>query len=338
MARWDRRTRLTAALGLRDETKRGLASASRGFQGYLSGVSRQASIAGTAVSGAFSGNAAFAAAGMGASFLAFSGQAISQFAEVEKKWAEVTTLMPQLSKTATDKMLKEARRLSVEMGVEMGDVLEATYQAVSAGVAPERAIKFLETATKTAKAGVTDLTTAVDVLTSVINAYGLEIEQAEHLSDLLFTSIRLGKTRLEEIAPTLGRILPLANSLGVEFGQITAAIAALTVQGSPTAEAMTQIRASLVALSKDSSIANQIFREVAGQTFPDFIVGGGTLQEALQMIVREARKTGQSIPQAFGRVEGAMAAMALSSDEAAPDLQGRYDRCGRCHRRSVWGD
>ena len=201
-------------------------------------------------------------------------------------------------------MLKEARRLSVQFGVEMGDVLEASYQAISAGVAPEATIKFLETATKTAKAGVTELTTSVDVLTSVINAYGLDISQAGHLSDLLFTAIRLGKTRLEEIAPTLGRILPLANSMGVEFGQITAAIAALTVQGSPTSEAMTQIRAALVALSKDGSIANQLFLDAAGTTFPKFIAAGGNLQQALQMIVREARETGQSVPQAFGRVEG----------------------------------
>ena len=68
MARWDRRTRLTSILRIRDDTKRGLSSASRGFQTYVSGMSRTAGMAGQAVSGALSGNAAFAAAGMGATF------------------------------------------------------------------------------------------------------------------------------------------------------------------------------------------------------------------------------------------------------------------------------
>ena len=317
MAKWDRRTRLTAILGLQNRTGPGLASASRGFQGYLSGVSKQASMAGQAVTGALTGHAGFAAAAMGASFVTFAGQAIVQFAEVEKKWAEVTTLMPQLTQSATDEILKDVRAMSVRMGVEIGDAIEASYQAASAGVRPDKLVPFLEVATKLSKAAVTSTATSVDILTSVINAYGLETEQAAVVSDQLMTAVRLGKFRVEEIAPTLGRVIPLAKQMGVEFGEITSAVAALTVQGSPAAEAMTQIRGALVALSKDGSIANQLFLSAAGTTFPKFIESGGNLQQALAMIVREANRTGQSVPQAFGRVEGAMAAMTLAGDEAA---------------------
>ena len=65
MARWDRRTRLLAQLQLRDETKRGLASASRGFSGYMSGISREAGMVSQSISGALTGNAAFAGGGDG---------------------------------------------------------------------------------------------------------------------------------------------------------------------------------------------------------------------------------------------------------------------------------
>ena len=145
----------------------------------------------------------------------------------------------------------------------------------------------------------------------------MEAHQATNISDQLMTAVRLGKFRIDEIAPTIGRVVPLAKSMGVSFHQIVASVAALTVQGAPASEAMTQIRAALVALAKDGSIANKLFRDAADMTFPDFIASGGTVQEALQMIVQEADRTGQSVPQAFGRVEGSMAAFTLAGEEAA---------------------
>ena len=316
MARWDRRTRLTAMLGLRDETKRGLASASRGFQTYLSGNSRAAGMAGMAVSGALSGHAAFAAAGIGASFLTMAGTSISAFIEVEKKWAEVTTLMPQLNDDALGMMKKQIDQFARESGTTLTDAYDAAYQAVSAGIDPASTASFLETAHRAALAGVTDVTTAVDGLTSVINAYGLEVENAAEVSDAMFTAIRLGKTTFREMAPVLGPVLPIASSMNTEFKEITAALAALTAQGVPTAIAMTQIRSALVALSKETK-AKTIFEGVMGMTYSQFQEQGGTLREALKAVVDETDRTGQSLAQAFGRIEGANAALALSSERGA---------------------
>ena len=316
MARWDRRTRLTAMLGLRDETKRGLASASRGFQTYLSGNSRAAGMAGMAVSGALSGHAAFAAAGMGTAFLTMTGSAVGAFIEVEKKWAEVTTLMPRMNDEALGAMKVQIDRFAKESGSTLLDAYDAAYQAVSAGIDPASTSSFLQTAHRAALAGVADITTAVDGLTSVINAYGLEVSDATRVSDAMFTAIRLGKTTFREMAPVLGPVLPIAASLNTEFEEITAALASLTAQGNPTAIALTQIRSALVALSKDTK-AKALFEGLVGMTYQQFQDEGGTLQEALSMIVAEADRTGQSLAQLFGRIEGANAALALSSQKGA---------------------
>ena len=47
---------------------------------------------------------------------------------------------------------------------------------------------------KLAKGGFTDGAKAVDVLTTAINAYGLEASDATRVSDLLITTQNLGKT------------------------------------------------------------------------------------------------------------------------------------------------
>ena len=327
MARWDRRTRLTAALGLRDETKRGLASASRGFQGYLSGMSRNTGMAGMAVTGALSGNAAFAASGMGAAFAGFAGSAISEFIQLEKKWAEVTTLMPTLHEEALGVMKGQIDEFARETGTALADAYNATYQAVSAGIDPTRTKGFLEVAHMAAAAGVTDLTTSVDGLTNALNAYGLETRQTLKLSDDMFTAVRLGKTTFGEMAASLGLVMPIASSLNTEFQELTAASAALTAAGNTQSIAATQIRSALVALAKDTEARN-LFESVTGMSYPEFQEQGGTLQEALKIIVDEAKRLGVDIPKAFGRVEGATAALVLAGEGAETFKKGMADTAG----------
>ena len=335
MPRFDRRTRLAADLYINDHTRRGFASAQRGYQGYVSGLSRTAGLASNAMGAAVSGNAMFAAAAGGAAMLSFAASSTRAFVEMEQKWAEVTTLMPDLTKKATDEMLGDVRAFTRQTGFELTDSINATYQAISAGIDPDKSTSFLKVAGKAARAGVADLTTSVDALTSALNAYSEESDQATNYSDAMFTAIRLGKTTFQELAPVMGPVLPLAASMGTEFNEVTAAVAALTAMGNPTSIAVTQVRAALVALSKDTQ-ARSMFESVTGMSYQEFQAGGGTIQEALKMIVDEAERTGVSVPEAFGRIEGANAALALSSEKgsdtfkrAMSDTEGATEEAAR---------
>ena len=285
------RRSLTFEIGARNTTGPALASVHRGFSGLISGVSREAGIASQAVSGAIMGNATFAAAAAGAAVLSFAAGATAAFVDVEKRWLEVTTLMPRATKDATDQMLDDVRQFSRQTGFEIRDSIGASYQALSAGIAEADLAGFLEVAGRAARGGVTDITTGVDAITTVLNAYNLEMGQATVVSDAMFTAVRLGKTTFEEMAPVMGPVLPLAAALNTEFVEITASLAALTAQGAPTSIAMTQIRSALVALSKDTK-ARGLFEAAMGMTFAEFQAQGGTLQEALQVIVDEADKAG----------------------------------------------
>lgn len=309
-----RKMRLDFVVG--DRTRAGLASVNRSVTSTLGGINREAGALAGGVTSLMMGNVALFGAAAGAAVVGFAGASMSTFMEVERQWAEVMTLMPQAHKRATDQMLADVRAYSRESGFILRDTISATYQAVSAGIDPSQAPEFLGVAGTAARAGITDLTTSVDVLTSVLNAYSLEVGHATNVSDAMFTAIRLGKTTLPELSVALGPVLPIAASLNTEFNELTASVAALTAMGNQTPIAVTQIRSALVALSKDTE-ARSIFESAMGMTYAEYQAQGGTLQEALQIIVDEANRTGQSVVDVFGRVEAANAALALTVEKGS---------------------
>jgi len=127
----------------------------------------------------------------GAGALAGIGTAsIKMGMDFEKSMAEVKTLLPELSEKGFDKLRDSVLDLSAEMGVATSEMVPALYQAISAGIPPENVIDFLRTGAKASIGGVTDLATAVDGLTTVINAFKLPITDAERVADIMFTTVK----------------------------------------------------------------------------------------------------------------------------------------------------
>ena len=119
--------------------------------------------------------------------------AVHSAVQVEKGFAEVRTLLPKIGDQAFGALEKDVLDFSSRLGVATNESIPSLYQAISAGVPPNNVIEFLDTGAKAAIGGVTDLKTAVDGISSVINAYGSDVLSAGHASDLMFTAVRLGK-------------------------------------------------------------------------------------------------------------------------------------------------
>ncbi len=256
-------------------------------------------------------SAGIAAIGAGVAF------ATIQAADYESQMAEVFTLLPQLSGDAKSQMSDDVLALSSTLGVATDELVPALYQAISAGVPVDNVFDFITTANKAAIGGITELETAVDGITSVTNAYGTSIISATEASDLMFTAVRLGKTTFGELSSSLYQVIPTASALGVGFGDITASLAAMTAQGTPTTVATTQLRQALVEMSKDGSKASEAFKQIAGVGFKDFIAQGGNLQDALGVMSEAAAQNGLAINDLFGSVEAGNAVLALTSSSGA---------------------
>lgn len=263
--------------------------------------------------------------------MALIGKAVFDFSGFEKQMNEVFTLLPGISGEAMGAMTEQVKSFATEFGVLPLEVVPALYQSLSAGVPKDNVFAFLETAQKLAKGGVTDLTTAVDGLSSVVNAYGPDVLSAQQASDMMFTTVKLGKTTIDELSSSLFQVTPTASALGIKFGDVSAAMAALTLQGVPTSVAATQLRQTFVELSKDGGKAAATFAETAGQSFKDYLASGHSLQDALKIMQFAAGTTGKSVSDLFGSVEAGSAALALTgagADAFSAGLTGMGDSAG----------
>jgi TP901 family phage tail tape measure protein len=239
---------------------------------------------------------------------------VLDFTSFERQMNEVFTLLPNVSEQAMGKMTGQVKTFASDFRVLPEKVVPALYQSLSAGVPADNVFAFLETAQKAAKGGVTDLTTAVDGISSVVNAYGAETIDATKASDLMFTTVRLGKTNIAELSQSLFNVTPTAAALGVKFEDVTAALAAMTVQGVPTSVATTQMRQLFVELSKAGGETATTFEQIAGKSFKQFIAEGGNTQQALQLLEKHAKDSGVGINDLFGSVEAGSAALALTGN------------------------
>ncbi len=203
--------------------------------------------------------AGVAMAAMGAAGL-FAARSIARsFAEVETAFANVSTLLNE-GEDAMDLFGDAVSRLSTELPVQGGriEVINGLYQTLSAGITnASDATLVLEIAIKAAKAGLTDTFTAVDVITTALNAYGLSADRAEGVSDILFETVRRGKLNFDDIASTIGRVLGIAAQLNVPLEDIAAAMATLTKQGINAEEASTGLTATLTAMLTPSEALKQ---------------------------------------------------------------------------------
>ena len=252
----------------------------------------------------------------GAAAAAFAVKGIAAFTDFESKMAEVSTLLPDLGKEGFEKLKTEIRELAAETGTEMADMIGGLYDALSAGVPEDNVVSFLADASKLAVTGATDLNTSVDALTTVLNGYGLEAEEAGRISGILFGAVGAGKTTLEELAPQIGRVTPLAASLGISFEEVAAATASMTSKlGGNTPLAMTKLAGIMRELGKEGTMAANAFLDFTGVSFTDFMEGGGTFEEAMSIMAQAAEKADTSILNLFSSAEAGEGALILMSEK-----------------------
>ena len=257
-------------------------------------------------------------AGLAASSVAvgaFATQSLSAFTSFEQGINEVFTLLPGITDEAMSGMETSVQRFMNTTGRVSEEALPALYQALSAGVPQDNVFDFLELANQAAIGGVTDLETAVDGISSVINAYGTDVLSATEASDLMFTAVRLGKTNFEELSASLFNVVPVASAVGVSFEDITAGLATITAQGVPTSVATTQLRQLFVELSDAGTDVGEIFEEIAGKSFTEFMEAGNDTGDALALLTQYADEAGIPIQQLFGSIEAGQAVLALTSGD-----------------------
>ncbi|MFP4527719.1 MAG: phage tail tape measure protein [Candidatus Kapaibacterium sp.] len=244
---------------------------------------------------------------------------LNSFAELDKQVKNIGTLgrqdFEEFAKLATD--------LSTEVPDDAATIAQGAYQAISAGMqgSADEIMKFVEVASKAGVAGLSDTQAAVDGLSSVLNAYGMETSEVNKVADTFFAGIKLGKTTFQELNASIANSVPLASAMGVSFEENTAMIAQMTAQGTPTLQAATQINAALTLLQKgntnlESALAGygtSLVELREKMKLP--VEQGGGLINVLNTIKKAADNSGKAVAELTGRVEAAKLIESLAGTE-----------------------
>lgn len=233
----------------------------------------------------------------------------------EVSLAKVGTIA-DLGKLSIQKLGSQITDMSNTMGIAATDIAEATYQAISAGQDTSNAVAFAGQAAKLATAGFTSTTSAVDILTTALNAYGLSADQATHVSDVLLTTQNLGKTSVDELSSSMGRVIPLAAAYSVSVENLSSALAVMTANGIATAEATTYTKSMLNELGDSGSAVGKILQTETGQSFAQLSADGKSLGDVLQILYDSVGGNSTAFAGLWSSVEAGTGALSLASGGA----------------------
>lgn len=230
--------------------------------------------------------------------------------DFETSMAKVSTIA-DTSQVPIEDLQSAILDLSKETGVAASDIAESVYSAISAGQSTGDAVAFVTESTKLAKAGFTDAATSVDVLTTVMNAYGSSAGTAEEIANKLIQTQNLGKTTVNELGSSIGKVIPTANMFGVSLDNITSAYVTTTKNGIATAESTTYINSMLNELGKGGSTVSDILKEKTGKSFKELMDDGNSLTDVLGIVQQHCDETGMSIADVFSSQEAGKGAATL---------------------------
>lgn len=311
--------RLTAAQGKLAPAQRQVADETNTATGALrENAGALGDVAGSAEgAGASLAAAAGQVAAAGAAIVGLSrtfGAATKASADFGSAMAEVSTLLDD--GTDVEALGRAVEQLTFQYGGSAPEQARALYQIISAGATDAaQATELLEAANRLAIGGVTDVRTAADGLTSVLNAYGPAAGTAANVSDALFVAMRAGKTTIGELSQGLGQVAPLASQAGVSLDQLLAATAALTKGGVSTNQAITQTRAVISAVIKPTADAAKVAQEL-GLQFDAQALKSKDLAGFLEDVRQKTGGNTETMARLFGSVEALNAALTLTGTGA----------------------
>lgn len=233
----------------------------------------------------------------------------------ESAMAKVGTIA-DTTKVPLESLSSQVLQVSGDMHIGANEIAEAAYQAISAGQDTGNAVAFAGQASMLATAGFTSTASAVDILTTALNAYGKGADEAGHVSDVLLTTQNLGKTSVDELAGSMGRVIPLAAAYNVSMENLSSGLAIMTANGIATAEASTYTKSMLNELGDTGSTVGKILQQQTGKSFAELNADGKSLGDVLQVLYDSVGGNATKFAGLWSSVEAGTGALSLASSGA----------------------
>ena len=242
---------------------------------------------------------------------------VREAAQFESSFAKIQGLVG-LSKAETDELQAAALALGPAYGTSANEAAEALFFITSAGLRGAEATEVLEAAAIGAAIGLGDMGALANAATAAMNTYGPSLLSGTEAVDALAEAVKLGQFAPEELAGSLGRVIPIAAELGVSFQETTGLIAALTRGGLNASEAVTGVRGAMQAFLKPTKEAADMMAQYGftSQEVSDSIESEGFLATLVKL--RDAfGDNEEDFSRVIGSIEGLSAAFSLTGANIA---------------------
>lgn len=217
-----------------------------------------------------------------------------------------------------DGLKKAVLDLSGQTARSPQELANALYEAASAGLDSKQALDAVTVAAKGAAAGLGSTEDVVGLVASAISSYGADVISAAEATDVLTATIRAGRADPDELAGTLGRILPFASQLGITFGEVGGTVAYLSNIFGDTNRTVTAMSGLFAKLLSPTAQGRKALADM------------GTSVEELQAAIDQRGLLGaldllrehgfagnqQALQQLFDDIEGRQAALTLLNDNS----------------------
>lgn len=220
---------------------------------------------------------------------------------------------------ASDRVIElkgNVQALAIETGKSTEDLAGGLYQVVSAFGDSADTSKILEINAKAAAAGLAETTDAINLTSAVTKGYGdTSAAAVQSVSDMALQTVALGQTTFPELAASMGRVVPIAASLGASQQELFAVMATATGVTGGAAEVSTQLRGVLQSLMAPTEGMTTLMQSMGYQTGAAMLKGEG-LQGTIAAIVQASEASGQPLQSYIGSIEGQTLALALAGPQA----------------------
>lgn len=245
--------------------------------------------------------------------------AVKSAAEYEAQLANVSTLLTGTEAEVaarTAEIGDQVLEISNRTGVATADLTDGMYQVVSAFGDSADAAAILETAAKSAAAGNATTTDSINLLSAVTKGYGdTSAAAVQQAADLAFATVRLGQTSFPELAAGMGKVIPLASTLGLEQEQLWGAMATLTGVTGSTAEVVTQMKATMQAFLSPSKNMQAALKNMGYESGQALLESKG-LQGSLDALKDAVGGNELAFAGLFSSVEAQTAVLAMAGNQA----------------------
>ena len=184
-------------------------------------------------------------------------------AKFEKALASVSTMLDKTTMPMMEEFKKGILELAESYGESTDALAKGLYDILSASIPAAKAMDVLKVSAMAAKAGLTDTGVAADAITTLMNSFGDATKDAAYYSDIMFSTVKFGKTTFAELAPVIGNVAKLMQVAGGSAEDMAGMLAIMTRNGINTRVAVTSLRGVVSALIKPSEA---LTAELGGMT------------------------------------------------------------------------